>query len=155
MLLLKLFWPFIKEMILGDKTVAQAVKTHKLRVALIALIFGSFALNIYVIPKTVEISSKYLELEKNHKKLLAEGVVVEPFKNKIQELEALIASLRSGGEKDKATIAEKNKRIDELITELDLALARIHQLTNDKPGSGSRYEYVKNQLEKLRAEELQ
>ena len=67
---LRLLWPFLKEMVLGDKTLSEALKTNKMRVLLLFLIVGSFAMNFFVVPRVYEISSQYVELEREHKKLL-------------------------------------------------------------------------------------
>ena len=70
MKVLRFLWPFIREMVLGEKTLKQAVKTNKGRVFIIGVIFASFVTNFYIIPKVWSISSDYLELKKNYEILL-------------------------------------------------------------------------------------
>lgn len=57
-----MIFPFIREMILGEKTLLQALKTNKLKLFLLAAIMASFTINIFFIPKLVEISDRYVKL---------------------------------------------------------------------------------------------
>ena len=63
------FWPFLKEMILGEKTLKESLKTHKGRVLLIGVILFSIALNFFAIPKLVAISREHIELRKKYKEM--------------------------------------------------------------------------------------
>lgn len=67
--LLTFLFPFIKEMILGEKTIKEALKTNKMRVFLIGLILLSFFLNMFTIPKLVRISADYVILDRKYKEL--------------------------------------------------------------------------------------
>jgi hypothetical protein len=62
-------WPFLKEMILGDKTLKEALKSHKGRVLLIAGIILSVCINFFAIPRLVDISSKYVLLKREYESL--------------------------------------------------------------------------------------
>jgi hypothetical protein len=67
MIILRIFifiWPFIKEMVLGDKTLKTTIITYKKRVLLITLIFISFGMNLFTIPRLFVISNQYLNLMK-------------------------------------------------------------------------------------------
>ena len=61
-----LLFPFIKEMILGEKTVKEAIKTNKLRVLLIGAICLSILLNFLTIPRLVQISARHVALQKKY-----------------------------------------------------------------------------------------
>ncbi len=85
MKVLRFLWPFIREMVLGEKTLKQAVKTNKGRVFIIGVIFASFVTNFYIIPKVWSISSDYIELKKNYDALVmrvgpgpVDTVVIKP-----------------------------------------------------------------------------
>lgn len=67
--LLPFIWPFVKELILGKKTVAEAFKDNKKKVLLIGVIMGSFATNIFVIPKLISMASAHVILQREHEKL--------------------------------------------------------------------------------------
>jgi hypothetical protein len=67
--LIALLFPFVKEMILGEKTIREAIRTNKMRVFLIGLILLSFFLNLVVIPKLVKISADYVMLDRRYKDL--------------------------------------------------------------------------------------
>ena len=69
--LLPFIWPFVKELILGDKTMIEAFKTNKKKVMLVAVIMFSFALNIFLVPKLVAISSAHVVLQREHEELQA------------------------------------------------------------------------------------
>ena len=60
--IISMIFPFIREMILGDKTLLEAIKTNKLKVLLLAAIMASFFLNVTMIPKLIEISNRYVRL---------------------------------------------------------------------------------------------
>jgi len=70
---LRFLWPFVREMVLGEKTLPEAVKTNKGRVFIIGLIFVSFVTNLYIVPKVWSISSDYIDLKKTHEALLAKS----------------------------------------------------------------------------------
>lgn len=75
---LRFLWPFVREMVLGEKTLPEAVKTNKGRVFIIGLIFASFVTNLYIIPKVWSISSDYIELKKTHDALVAKSQNLAP-----------------------------------------------------------------------------
>lgn len=56
------FWPFLKEMVLGEKSVQDAVTSNKLRLVTLGLILMSLALNMFTIPKLVSVTQQYLDL---------------------------------------------------------------------------------------------
>lgn len=60
------FWPFLKEMILGEKTIRESLKSHKGRLLLIGVILASFGLNAFTIPKLIKISAAHVELQRKY-----------------------------------------------------------------------------------------
>ncbi len=60
------FWPFLKEMILGEQTIRESLKSHKGRLLLIGVILASFALNAFTLPKLVKISAAHVELQRKY-----------------------------------------------------------------------------------------
>lgn len=70
--LLPFIWPFVKELMLGNKTLTEAFKDNKKKVFTVALIMASFALNIFVVPKLLTISGQYVILQREHEKLQAQ-----------------------------------------------------------------------------------
>jgi len=82
------FWPFLKEMILGEKTIRESLRSHKGRLLLIAAILASFALNAFTIPKLVKISAAHVELQRKYAAVTREyrdpGAAPPPPPNKEQ-----------------------------------------------------------------------
>jgi hypothetical protein len=60
-------WPFLRELVLGEKTLKQAVQSNKIRVLAIGIIFLSLALNFFALPRLVSITNEYLTLSKKYK----------------------------------------------------------------------------------------
>lgn len=71
---LAFLWPFIKEMVLGDKTLKEAIQDNKKKVAFAIFVLCSVGFNFFLMVRLVAISQKYLELEKLH----PTTAVVEP-----------------------------------------------------------------------------
>lgn len=68
MLFFKLFgfvWPYLKELVLGDRSIRQAMRHNKLRMLFVAAIFCSFGLNFLAIPKVFSLSARIVALQKN------------------------------------------------------------------------------------------
>jgi len=59
--LLQALWPFIKELILGEKTMKEAIKSNKVKIALMILIFSSFIVNMLAVPRLYNVSKQYLD----------------------------------------------------------------------------------------------
>lgn len=68
---LGLAWPFIKEMMLGDKTLVQALRSNKLRLVFMAVGIASMGLNYLTLPKLYSVSLEYKNLQKTYKELKA------------------------------------------------------------------------------------
>jgi hypothetical protein len=66
-------WPFLKEMVLGNKSLAEAVKTNKLRVLFMALIVLSIGMNFFTVTRLVGLSLDYVTLKREHEKAI--GVI--------------------------------------------------------------------------------
>ena len=62
--ILLFIWPFVKEMVLGDKSLRQAMKDNKRKVAIAFFIIASLALNMVTLTRLWTLSAQYLELEK-------------------------------------------------------------------------------------------
>lgn len=59
--LMGFIWPFIKEMILGDKTVAEAVATNKIKTLLISIGILSLLLNLLLVQRLVVLGKNHIE----------------------------------------------------------------------------------------------
>lgn len=70
---LMFLWPFLKEMILGPKSVGQAIQTNKMKVLTLGVVLISFMLNFFMIPRLVAISSDYLTAKKEYEHVLLEN----------------------------------------------------------------------------------
>lgn len=82
---IRFLWPFLKEMILGDKSLVEALRYHFGRVLVMAVIVLSIALNFFTIPKLLALSYDHVELKRNYAALIKQrypntevDVVVEP-----------------------------------------------------------------------------
>lgn len=69
--LILLIWPFLWEMLIGDKPLKQAIFTHKKQILIILLICGSIVLNGFLLPRLIMISKDYVELQREYKAVLA------------------------------------------------------------------------------------
>lgn len=63
-------WPFLKEMVLGSKSLSEAMKTNKLRVAFIAMIVLSIGMNFFTVTRLVVVSLDYIKLKREHEKVV-------------------------------------------------------------------------------------
>lgn len=82
--LITFLFPFVKEMLLGEKTIREALKTNKMRVFLIGLILLSFFLNMTVIPRMIRISADYVLLDRKYKDLEEGKSVATPAPKPVQ-----------------------------------------------------------------------
>lgn len=67
MMLLKLFgfvWPYIKELVLGDRSIRHALRYNKFRMTVIGLIFLSIGLNFFAVPKVFTLSARIVDMQK-------------------------------------------------------------------------------------------
>ena len=62
-------WPFIKEMILGDKTVAETVHANKIKTLLIIIGLLSIFLNFILVQRLVVLGRKHIDQVKQVKKI--------------------------------------------------------------------------------------
>lgn len=58
-------------MVLGERTLKQAVQSNKVRVAALFVIFLSLAINVFTLPRLVIITQQHLELMRQYKELNA------------------------------------------------------------------------------------
>lgn len=152
---LRLLWPFLKEMLLGDKTLSEAIKTNKMRVLLLFLILGSFAMNLFVVPRVFDISSQYVELEKEHKKLVDATKDVETLTADAQALRDELDKTKEG-----LVAIQKNlqttKSNEKFLTD-QLALCKSTKPncpTAAPPVKNNRYEQYLKQLDRMNKEEV-
>lgn len=68
---LAFLWPFIKEMVLGDKSLKEAIRDNKKKVAFAIFVLCSVGMNFFLISRLVVISQKYLEFQKAHPAIVA------------------------------------------------------------------------------------
>lgn len=87
-------WPFLRELVIGKKTIAEAAKSHTGRLILLIFILSSFGLNGWAVPKVIAISKKYLTLEKSYNKLSEESSKQAPSVQEINALKEEIEKLR-------------------------------------------------------------
>lgn len=169
--ILRFLWPFLKEMFLGDKTLTQALRTNKLRLFLLFAIIGSIGMNIWLTPRLFDISTQFIQLKVDHKKL-------EDDSKEFLGLKALNDQLKQNAldddktiDEQQATITSKDTRLTDLIgrnkllletnNELAIALARrtpgsaSGAVSNPSGPKGTRYDSVRDLLEKMRKEENQ
>lgn len=76
-------WPFLKEMLLGDKSISEALRSAKGKLAVAVFVTASIVLNAFTIPRLVEISSDYISLRKKHEDVLKE---VASLQEKVNQL---------------------------------------------------------------------
>jgi hypothetical protein len=67
--IISFLWPFLKEVILGDRTIREALRHHVGRILLIGLILLSVGLNFLTVPKLLSISYEYIELKRKYEQL--------------------------------------------------------------------------------------
>lgn len=163
--LLRLLWPFLKEMFLGDKTVMQAIRTNKMRVFLLFMVLGSFAMNLFVLPRTYEISAQYVELERAHKKLKAEGGDISKLTAELDQLKKEKDGLTKDLEEAKAsqgttdgqlrTAKQRNDFLAQQVTACQYELDHQPEckLTMTPQPKSNRYDSFRDQMERWRKEE--
>lgn len=69
MSLIKIFmfiWPFIKEMVLGDRSVRETARDNKLKVLLAFVLAASLVMNIFSVNRLWTLSQQYLDLRKEY-----------------------------------------------------------------------------------------
>jgi len=69
MSLIKIFlfiWPFIKEMVLGEKSMREAARDNKMKVLLAIVLSCSLVVNIFSVNRLWTLSQEYLDLRKEH-----------------------------------------------------------------------------------------
>lgn len=71
------FWPFIREFILGDVTMKDAIKNNKFKFFVACTIVFSFVLNLFMIERLWTISSNYLVLKEKYTKQSMQLIEVE------------------------------------------------------------------------------
>ena len=59
--LLQALWPFIRELVLGEKTMKEAIKSNKMKILLMVIIFASFIVNMLAVPRLYSVSKQYLD----------------------------------------------------------------------------------------------
>ena len=67
--ILTMLWPFIKEMLFGQKTVAQILKEHKGLVVVVVITGLLLMTNMFLMKRIVAISHDYITLQKKYAQL--------------------------------------------------------------------------------------
>lgn len=67
--LLPYIWPFLREMVLGNKSIFAALRDNKKKVFFITLVIVSFGLNFLTVPRLLTMSMQYVTLDKRYKEL--------------------------------------------------------------------------------------
>lgn len=147
---IKYLWPFLKELVLGDKTVREAIRTNKMRVFVLLLIVCSFLVNFNAVPRLWEISASYVKLEKKYDKLLQEGGDPEA-KALLAQAQADLKRERSNHGNTKQALEDAKKDLALVTAERDVLKAKADAGAG-KPNAWDRYEFAKEQLRKLEEE---
>lgn len=105
MTFIRFLWPFLKEMILGDRSLKEAIKHHKWRVLLLGTVILSIVLNFLTIPRLLSLAHDHVELKRKYATLLKQhwpsaDVSVEPTWETPQQppAEAPVEEPKSSGE---------------------------------------------------------
>lgn len=64
--ILMFIWPFIKEMVLGDRSVGEAARENKMKLLLTVVLTASIGLNIFSVHRLWTLSQQYLDLRKEY-----------------------------------------------------------------------------------------
>lgn len=83
MTFIRFLWPFLKEMILGDRSLKEAIKHHKWRVLLLGTVILSIVLNFLTIPRLLSLAHDHVELKRKYVTLVKQrwpnaDISVEP-----------------------------------------------------------------------------
>lgn len=107
---LAFLWPFLKELVLGKKTVKQAIKTNKWKVFLLCLISTSFVVNLLAVPRLLAIANDYVKLNKKYEMQVD---LISKSNKKIIELEAQLKASRlsNNGNPNSDTVVIRGKRV--------------------------------------------
>lgn len=81
----RLFWPFLKELVLGGLTLKEGMKTQKKKVFLLFFVSGLILSLFLIIPKFIALSQEHIQLEKT-----VTQSNIERLESKIKELEKAI-----------------------------------------------------------------
>jgi len=67
--ILTMLWPFVRELLFGQKTPRQIVREHKIMVVVVAFLAASLVMNVFITQRLVAISHDYIALQKKYKAL--------------------------------------------------------------------------------------
>lgn len=70
---LMFIWPFIKEMVLGEKTMTDAARDNKMKVVMIFILLASIGMNMFTIDRLWNISKEYLALKREYATLVEQS----------------------------------------------------------------------------------
>jgi uncharacterized protein YueI len=82
--ILTFLWPFIKELVLGEKTVRQAIKSNRWKLVLTIVICISFVVNLLAVPRLVVMANDYVKLNKKYE---LQTTVIKNLNDKVTKLE--------------------------------------------------------------------
>lgn len=132
-------WPFIREMVLGRKSLLAAVRDNKKKVFFITLIIVSFGLNFLTVPRLFSMSVQYVTLDKRYK-----------------ELEARYNRVTSSAKYPNANGLEQQIQIKESVKQKPSEAEKKPKLAKEEekePSSKADMNQIKEQFEKIRQRE--
>ena len=109
---IKLLWPFIKEMIIGKNSLRYAIRKNRIRVAFFFAVILSFVVTWVTVPKLFMISANYIKIEQELKATretmagyAEDKAIVDQAKEELLMLRAKVIEL----EKKKQPVVEQPK----------------------------------------------
>lgn len=152
---LAFIWPFIKEMVLGDKTLKEAIQDNKTKVLFAGIVMLSFALNFFAVTRLVVISKDFVVLQKK-------------YTASTKLLEEMSHSLEKTKKKDPVPILEAKKDDPPLDNVPDIPLvthappvatstkpviAKVIKKPTVGPSNADRYSKMKDNFDKIKERE--
>ena len=141
---LKLIWPFIKEMIIGKNSLRYAIRKNRIRVAFFFAVILSFVINWVAVPKLFIISANYIKLEQELKitkekmaEFTSDKEMVETAKGelillraKVKELEAKKSNISEtkNGQNNEINLAANNNVDNKSKHNIDQIRSRLNTL---------------------------
>lgn len=77
-------WPFIREMIFGKKSIWSAFRDNKKKVLFAVLVVFSIGLNFVLVPRSVQLSIQYVNLERKYIELQKASSTKHPTSSNVE-----------------------------------------------------------------------
>lgn len=107
--ILTFLWPFIKELVLGEKTVRQAIRSNRWKLVLTIVICISFVVNLLAVPRLVVMANDYVKLNKKYE---LQTTVIKDLNDKVTKLEIELKSKPTvPKEEPPSTVTVHGKRV--------------------------------------------